>query len=217
MECTYYIPIGGTGSWDKDDKLDWWEKHSEFSDFLYNQERKICQYRPNYPFIWTTGLEIFNNSEKRHWKAGGRALLYYLRYIPFARRNIIAHSHAWSLVRYAAQYGAKIRNLITIGSPRREDVLKETSRANIQRHLHILDKRWDTTAMIGQILDGQFSFDRTIPDANENLKLENIGHSCLLKDRILFYKWIEHDIIGFLEHGERQTLESSYDDTTRNP
>lgn len=201
MECTYYIPIGGTGSWDKDDELDWWEKHSEFSDFLYNQ--KVCQYRPDYPFIWTTGLEISNKSEKRHWKAGGRALLYYLRYIPYARRNIIAHSHAWSLVRYAAQYGAKIRNLITIGSPRREDVIKETSRINIAKHLHILDNKWDKTAILGQILDGQFGLDRTIPDANENLKIDDIGHSKLLKDRSKFNLWIEYDIIGFLENGQR--------------
>lgn len=201
MRPTYYLPIHGTWAIDEGE-LAWWKHKSEFAK--YASQANMYQL-PGYPFIWSSDLigvwyNFFGKKTKlTDWAAGGWALVYYLDHIPYEHRNLIAHSHGLQVVLYAASYGLRIRNLISVCSPIRNDMheISVIARPKIKNWLHIYDSS-DRTQFWGQFGDGKLFGSRYSIHADVNHHLKGINHSDTLKKDASFYLWRSNGWFEFL-------------------
>lgn len=212
MPITKVIPVFGTsGFCNIDTPLPhpdhWYEAGHPFVQFLASNG--IILYDPEVPFEWTGDLDghfgwlpwnWFGSKDHRDWKAGGRALRYYLAGIPLKDRNIIAHSHGLQVVLYAVG-GAKmtdkpcpVNKLVTVGSPVRADMEAQVRKArpHISYWEHLFDPTdVDRMQIAGEFGDGRIGTQRHISMADRNTKCEYCGHSDVLRDEQKYSKWIE--------------------------
>lgn len=191
----FWLPVQGTWAWrPNEDKKHWWMKGQPFPEFLATQGLTLVPH-PDGQFIWTTDLDPSD------WKAGGRALAYYLRSVPYARRNLIVHSHGLQPALEAAKH-VRIRRLISVGSPVREDT-KETAivaKKNIGRWLHLYGSGWkDWWIRLGQIGDKHWGWRLKQPFADDNQAVKGADHGSLLHDPKFFPLWVERGWIAFLK------------------
>ncbi len=205
MRPTYFVPIAGTWDWDEDkNKYLWYEEGSPFVTFM-NDNNFFLRF-PDCPFEWSTGLEGLPFTKFRQWKAGGRALGYYLDNKlgawPLEDKNIIAHSYGLYVALYYAAWGGKINSLISIGSPIRNDMkaIALLARPNIGKWLHLRDDRIDLVGVMGQMFDSGFSLSRMNSWSHREDSLGHIGHSDLIKKPEKFHHWLEADRLEVLRN-----------------
>jgi hypothetical protein len=194
---TPYIAVQGTHGWDEDPNVfQWWESLSPFAVAL--GKLGCVPLDLSLFFEWSTNLDGLLLSKKTTWKAGGKALRYYVgdqfpEGLPYEKRNLIAHSHGGQCVFYAAAEGLRIRNLITVGTPVRGDMaaVVNTARPNIGYWLHICDTKHDFTSIAGAIFDGRVKVEHqfALADANDNCRDLGIGHSEILNETARFGLW----------------------------
>lgn len=210
MTPTFYVPVQGTWGWDEDpDKTVWWEDGSPFTTHL--RSLGLIRLPSRRPYLWSTELEghqvwqrLLHTPARKHtiWKAAGLSLCYFLDgdngTVPHYNRNLIGHSHALQVILYACGlYGLRIRNLVSVGSPIREDMAKmaEEARKNIDNWAHIYDPSGDDVGEGGEFNDGRFRWPwqkRLEPLADLKIPVVGAGHSGTLNDPKFFNVWTEH-------------------------
>lgn len=200
---TYYIPIAGTWDADNAKESEWWEEDSPFNFFM--RQNRAFTYKPAMPFEWSTALDGLPFGKNNIWRYAGKALKYYLEFVPYHARNIIAHSHAYQLVAFCAAEKVMIRNLITIGSPIRKDMMETYIAAQpfIESHLHIRDDKWDLMGTLGQLFDGNWSLGRKNTYCDYEDVISDISHSRILRDKTKFELWNSKGWLEFLANGRK--------------
>lgn len=168
----------------------------EGSPFRAHLARQGFQLPPDGPFEWSgnvaglpRAISWWRNDKFSDWRAGGAALRWYLRALPYADRNVIAHSHGGQLALFAAsQYDTWIRRLITVATPCRGDLAGVTRAAlpNIAHWTHVSSREGDLIARLGQLFDGRLRRGRTQVFADVNATHPGIGHSKVLTDPAYF-------------------------------
>lgn len=222
----YIVPMAGTESWGDL----WWQTGSPWLAELATA-RCFPVLVGKHPFRWSTTLDGITPREvggtvknwirrafgkapqavlHREWEAGGDACFYFLHDLPYAKRNLIAHSHAGQVALYAAAFGTRIRTLVTVGTPVRADMFDVYARArkNIGWHLHICDATFDLWGTLGQLFDGEVSVSRTWPaevgggpGPDLTVTLEDIGHSGILRDPKLVDLWVTEGWLALIRLG----------------
>lgn len=204
---TYFLPIAGTWDWNEDERIAWWEQSSPFINFM-NSQNFFLKF-PECPFEWSTGLEGLPFTKYRQWKAGAKALGYYMdgpsygNPWPLEDRNFIVHSYGLYIILYYASWGGKINNLISIGSPIRHDVnsVALLAKANIKgTWLHLRDEKFDFIGTLGGFFDKNVGFARKNPWCTREDALDKVGHSDLIKKPEKFYHWLESNRLEVLRN-----------------
>lgn len=216
------IPVPGTHGDDGCLTGLWWQSGSPLMRVLTHAG--LYHLNEHRPFTWSCDLNghrfwrhwLGMNDPHRDWIAGGYALSYYLwpvhqeadEYVAVRERNILAHSHGGQVVFYAAAYGGlRINRLLTVGTPIRRDMqaVIEKARPNIRQWLHVRGDD-DAVALFGGIGDGRASFSRDFeqdpsrgPDWTDIVP--GVGHSGVLHDPTMFYRWHHCAWIEFLKNG----------------
>jgi hypothetical protein len=200
------ILVAGTGSYNDDDRVDWYTPTSPFARFLASQSlapafehwRDTSDLTRQAPFIWSTSLAgIPLISRKATWSAAGTALAYFIAVtadVRGAQTAVIAHSHGLQVVLYAcAERGIKIAQLISVGSPVRKDMepIAQRARPLIGHWLHIHSDRSDQWQWFGELFNGHFGIVRAHPLANRNDAVARVGHSQLLRDPACQSYWLD--------------------------
>lgn len=217
-----YLPVQGTHGWHGylDPSTQWWHPASPFARFM--GRNGYTQIGADDPFIWSTSLDGISpwmpTRKLLTWRAGGAALAHYLRpplmknpdeMVPYADRNLIAHSHALNVVLSACcEHHLKIRSLISVCSPvrfdlsfhdgkRMRDIAKE-ARPLIGYWLHISTDRSDWIQLLGSLFDGRRS-GRKHPLADLNDSIPGIGHTGVLMDPRYFNLWKDLNWLAVLD------------------
>lgn len=229
------VPIAGTEGWGDT----WWQDGSLWLTTLANSHVYPVRLDGR-PFRWSTDLDglggfaavgnmlrgLWRRPQHavlhRDWEAGGDALGYFLRDLPYQSRNIIAHSHGGQVALYCAAAGMPIRTLTTVGTPVREDMFRvyQDARPHLGFHLHVCDARFDLWGTLGQLFDGQVSIQRTWPDPlvtlgtratrttpgpNLTQELAHIGHGDVLRKPAAIAYWRERGWLDLLRLGQAAT------------
>lgn len=196
--AVHYISVHGT--WDLGEDA-WWRHGSSFCKFA-GENGLHCE-EEHEPFFWSgaiDGVGFFGNKHET-WMASGLSLKNRLRLSKREHRNLILHSHALQNAAYA---DIEVNNIITVGSPIREDMadlyLKLRKRCN--KWLHIYDASWDKMGFLGQMFDGRWFGGRDCPLAHFNDPLKKIGHSSILRDQKAMQNWVTRGWFHFLKTGE---------------
>lgn len=157
------------------------------------------------PFEWSgdiSGIPSLTASRKHSdWKAGGAALAYYLRNLPYEDRNIIAHSHGGQVVAYcAARHQVPIRRVVTVSTPTRRDMAPVWADAVplIGYWAHVASKDGDWFARLGQAFDGHFGWERKQSQADVNVLVPGVGHTGILSDPETVPLWRELGLFDYL-------------------
>lgn len=187
-----YIPIPGTDAWDEDENnYQWYERGSTFTRHLATQNLVLhaVGYLP-----WSTSLDGFlGRHPHKHtiWKGAAKHMLCHLERVPFAERNIVAHSHGGQVVFYAMSYGLRIRNLITVGTPVRGDMEKTllSGLGNVDYWHHICDSKTDKTSILGALFDGKLRVKHTFDLCSSQDDIKGIGHSKILNEQQSIELW----------------------------
>lgn len=169
----------------------WAQPDSEFRKMLVRQRFFIAP-----AFEWSGDISgipsLTANGKHSDWRAGGASLSYFLRDIPYVNRNVIAHSHGGQCVAYcAAFFKTPIRRLITVSTPPREDMesVWAAAKPSVGYHVHVTAKKGDWMIRWGQVFDSRWGWDSTLPSADQNLVLPDIGHSGILMDPLFIPLW----------------------------
>lgn len=213
MTPVFYIPIAGTRAWNDrgQPKNRWWQSEGPFTQFMATLN---CMMKdPDQPFVWSTDLngiefwrrwpiwfgKISRTRDHRDWVAAAENLIRYIEpmgcEMRMDDRNLIAHSHGGQVVFYACAMGMKVRRLITVATPERQDMLEVIlkARANIEKWHHIYDSNKDSIATWGEFGDGSFSTDRSfkIPKATPDTQISvpGISHSKILYEPAFIKYW----------------------------
>jgi hypothetical protein len=208
MRPVFYIPIGGTRSWNDRNapKRRWWQKGSDFAAKM--RSLNCIMLDEDQPFVWTTDLngiqfwrrwpiwfgKIDRKADHRDWICGGENLIRYADSIrgpiPFEDRNVITHSWGFAPLIYAACFGLRIRRLIAVSPPFRydlEDVVRE-ARKNIEFFVLVVDPNADRVANWGAFGDGHFGSDRFFDSAglrpDIRVGIPGHNHSGILTDML---------------------------------
>lgn len=204
-----YFPIGGTHSWDEDDNhYQWWERGSEFTRQMATLGLVL---HARNPFVWATNIDgtLF---QRKHtiWKAAAKHLICHLGddRIPYAQRNVVAHSHGGQVVFFACADGLKIQNLITVGTPVRKDMEKVVLQAigNIGYWHHICDSSSDRMAILGTLFDGAIRIKHNFEVADSSSDVKGVGHSKILNDPKFIPLWKERGWASILAYGKKAFL-----------
>lgn len=196
---TKYITVPGTWGFDGEDTDEWWHPDSPFVAMMSSNDCTQVLIDGE-PFVWSTDvngsnfLRWFGVKDKyRDWLSAAKALKVYLHSLPFADRNVIAHSHGGQVVLLAAADGTTIRNLITIGTPVRADLDKRYLQGsmNIRYWTHVHSTEFDMWQTLGSVFDGHWGPVREMKYADENIILKDIGHADLLRNPKEFNFWPE--------------------------
>lgn len=182
------IPIAGTWGW----RDRWWKRDSPLMQYLGADVVHVA----GRPYRWSTdliGWKFWRRERLSDWEAGADALAYFCETIPYFDRNLIAHSHGGQVALFAAASGLKIRRLLTISTPVRDDVPVQKARPNIGHWRHVCAADDDRIARWGMFGDGRIATRRVFTDpgaaADTNVRVPGIGHSRLLTDPACFELW----------------------------
>lgn len=207
--------IPGTWAWSDDRQVEWWHPSSGFAAFCKQQGFTLIG--QDQPWSWSTDLNgvitLFKNRKFTDWMTGGQSLADYLRppmlapdqidqYVPLKDRNLICHSHGLQPVLFAcADYGLKINNLVSVGSPVRKDMFDTAHRArpNIAYWEHIYSDKTDYMQWLGELFDGHLGVVRQHPLANINCRVPQVGHSKVIYDPTQFHLWIDNGWFDILK------------------
>ena len=194
--------VGGTWSFDGEDRHEWWQYDSAFAAFL-----KAHGLNPSHPvpFIWSSDIDggfrwPWTKRKFRDWESAGYALAYYLDDVPPERRLVIAHSHGGQVALFAASQGTRIAQLVTVGTPVRRDMreVRALARPNIKHWLHVHVKA-DRMQRLGELFDGHLGIHREFEEADVNAHVDDrkVGHSGVLTRAEYFRLWIAN---GWLDY-----------------
>lgn len=191
-----YIPVGGTHSWNDG----WWKDDQDpFALMLAARGHYPVRHRDGRPFRWSGALDGLLGQD-RDWQAAADSLAYFLDRVPFADRNIIAHSHGGSVALICAASKVPIRTLTTIGTPHRLEVDAVLAKTYIAFWQHIYDVKRDLWQWLGQIGPNQLGAERRFLIAGVvNYGLEGISHSKVLTDPKMFPYWDDHGWLHNIE------------------
>lgn len=207
-----WLPIQGTWGWGRGSDHRWWQNGSPFVAFL--AERGFTLLGADDPFVWTTDLNgVWFGDKHIDWQCGGINLRQYIKpplhavsvnaddYVPFADRNLITHSHGLQPVLYAAAAGLRIRTLVSVTGPVRDDMMAvaEKARPNIGRWIHLCSDHSDRIQTLGALLDGRFGIVREHPLADQNVPIAGVGHSGLLENQAHFHYWTDRGVLAAVE------------------
>jgi pimeloyl-ACP methyl ester carboxylesterase len=213
---TPILPIHGTWGADFDGAASglpqWWQAGSPFTAFMRERGLDATYFEP---FVWSGDVagiarllpwNWFRAPGSRDWEAAARALCYHQEPrkcpVPFAERNYIAHSHGGQVALLAAASGLKIRRLVTVSTPVREDMRRtiELARPNIERWWHLYDPRplSDRFQVLGELGDGRVGWRRAFVKADRNIAVPGVGHSGLLCEPRCFSQWAQRGLLDFL-------------------
>lgn len=214
---TYYLPIQGTHGWDNKPTLRWWQASSPFVAYLAQHGLQLVAGGED-PFIWSTdvdGLPSLGSRKLLRWQAAGLNLRRYCKpgpagapegthYVPYESRNFISHSHGLQVVLCAAAAGLRVRRLVSITGPVRDDMMPiaKAARPNIAEWLHVASDRSDVTQWLGELFDGALGIVREHPLADRNVCVKKVGHSRLLEDPAAFPEWESRGFIEWLSRAE---------------
>lgn len=188
----------------------WAEPNSPFRQMLCKNRLFILP-----AFEWSGDISgvpsLTANGKHSDWRAGGAALSYFLKDIPYNNRNVIAHSHGGQCVAYAAAFkNTPIRRLITVSTPPREDMdtVWDAAKPNIGYHVHVASTKGDWMVRFGQMfdkhLDSWFGWDATMPSADQNVIIPGIGHSGILMEPELIPLWQRENLLEFFRASDEQ-------------
>lgn len=194
---THYFTIAGTDCWDEDENnYQWWERGSALTNHLQSSDLFL---HPRSPFEWSTALDgVPTRRNHRIWKGAAKHLVCHLEPVPLHERNIIAHSHGGQVVFYAASFGIKINNLITVGTPVRSDMESVVLHGlgNIGYWHHIYDSTTDFTSILGALFDRKLRIRHHFDLADSQNDVKGIGHSRILNDADYLHLW-DKDAYGW--------------------
>lgn len=180
----------------------WAHPDSPFRALLHDQGFNALRFQG-----WTGNVggvpNILARGNHQDWIAGGHALGYFLDRLPYADRNLIAHSHGVAPALYAAALEqTKIRRLISVCSPVRADLQRTATAARplIGYWRHVASIGFDAAQWAGELLDGHLSFTRTHKwtQAHDSMFVPKIGHSRLLNDPDYFARWSGDGLLDLL-------------------
>lgn len=208
-----YVAVGGTWAWSggKPKPTDWYSSESEFAAFL--RARGHEHMAPSRPFIWTTELtgvlswRFWQSPKLTTWEAGGHALYAYCDSPGCSHDDgqdicVITHSHGLQVALYAAALGLRIRTLIDVSGPVREDMhaIALDARKNIGNWLHIHSDSSDKIQVGGGLFDGHVGVERKVRIPGViNAEWPGVGHSRLLNEPALFPIWEEQLWLNYLD------------------
>lgn len=191
------IPIAGTWGW----RDRWWQQDAALMARLGAQIVTVA----GRPYRWSTdliGWKFWRKERLSDWEAGADALAYFCDAVPYADRNIIAHSHGGQVALFAAASGLDIRRLLTVSTPVRDDVPIATARPRIAQWWHICSADDDRFQRWGMFGDGRISTTRVFADrgaaADINIRVPGLGHTRLLTDPACFDLWESMGLRDFL-------------------
>jgi len=160
----------------------WWLPGSDFCEEGRGQGVTFTPY----PFIWSTAIDgvLGKNSE---WTDAAGCLIAFvvLHKLHESPINIIAHSHGFSPVVYAATMGLHIDTLISVASPIRKEIVEllPIATKSIKTWRHIRGGRRDLMQILGELFDGRLGLYRDMPYAG-NVRELSETHSGLLNPRL---------------------------------
>jgi hypothetical protein len=206
----FWIPVQGTNGWPDHPEREWWfagtaqQPASPFVRFLASERWAV--WNPADPFVWSTDVNglgplsrLLPGTRTNDWRAGGKALRWYLAEVPFEARILLAHSHGLQVVLEALADSPSITipALISVGSPIRVDMaaLARLARPHIQYWLH-LHARLDLWQRLGQLFDGEVNlrgrWPTDYPQPDRLVELAGGGatvHGELLRNPERFQQW----------------------------
>lgn len=192
-----YLPIAGTDGWNDA----WCRDDSDFGTMMIAEGFTSLR-AGDRPFRWSTALDGLLG-EDRDWEAASYALYYFLLGVPYADRNLIAHSHGGQLPILLAASGFPIRSLTTVGTPARDDMPLEAAEAFIGFHQHIYDLKRDLWGWLGSVGDASLRLERRLNDPRvRNIGIADISHSKVLRDTTYIPFWQSK---GWLENIRQST------------
>jgi hypothetical protein len=155
---------------------------------------------------WSTDVDgvpsLWRRGKHADWIAGGHALAYFLRGLPYEARNIVCHSHGVASALYCGALEREpIRRLITVCAPVRRDMqdVADAAKPYIGRWRQISSNQGDPMQRLGELFDGHFGWgERKWRQADENLSIPGIGHSKLLNDPTFLDLWQTDGMLDFL-------------------
>lgn len=203
------LPIAGTHA---NNGGQWWQPGSPFLAYMADHGIRFEGYEP---FEWSCDLDgVFWELSRRHrdWRAGGKALRYYLggAYLPVTPDVVMAHSHGLQVALYAASEGVQIPVLVSIMSPVREDMRRvaEAARPNISWWLHLYTPK-DWTQRLGTWFDGKWGAGRQHPLADVNMPIHGVEHGSLVSDPRRFPLWDVYGIVPRIHKEVRRVEETT--------
>lgn len=212
MSPTYVVLVQGTAGW----SATWW-RDGFFVQYLRKHGFELLTWPNGKPFRWTTAINGFRGLrrwfglkyEPRDWIVGGEAfsgfLAIALAKYGYAHLNAITHSHGIWPAMLGVCETSPLRCLITIAPPGRADMCDAiiAARPHIKHWVLVIDKDDDVWAALGGIGDGAVGVDRDFsflpPSARPDVivRLEDIGHTCLL-ERAGAYHWTDDGLFDHL-------------------
>jgi hypothetical protein len=188
------ILIPGTRDWSPlEDSLNlrWWQRDGDLTRLW--ERHGFQRYGWDYHGIdhpqWATVLSgtAWADKDHRTWYRGAFGQETELEKLFKEDRNVICHSHGGNLgvilALEAQKYIGGLNSLITICTPVRKD-MQEMYEAVTCPWLHIYDGNFWTNRM--QWFGARLRFEMKMPGIAQNLKLEGIGHSELVRDPLRF-------------------------------
>lgn len=171
------------GTWGRKNEKRWIQKDSLFVTQALDQGINLIDL--DEPFDWSTLTDGTPMSGKKHniWSSWGMALMWYAHLK--ARNhpvNLVCHSHGGQVAAYALEYGLKVKTLVTVATPVRQDMRKhwKAGEENYIMWFHIHTGRRDIWQWFGEIGDGHFGIKRKMPEPAINLETSGETHSSLL-------------------------------------
>jgi hypothetical protein len=208
---TRFLPVAGTHAWRGQQTGRWWQHPSPW--LTYMEGHGCVPYNAARPFVWSTNLDgwrfISRRGKHYDWQAAGHNLYAYLVPPLYGgddngvgvsgdETRIVAHSHGLQVVLYACALGLRVRTLVSVGSPVREDMADVTAQArpNIGFWLHLHSDGSDRMQWLGTLGDGRVGVLRGHPEADRNGAMPKVGHSGVLQDADAFALW---EVNGWLD------------------
>lgn len=205
----HYVPIQGTWAW-RDDPVslrrlyktarrrvrsitgpDWWQRGSNLDRTLSSVDLTILH--PENPFVWNVGIDgvpLIGN-KLRSWMAAGWNLYQYMMHEAFEDKNFLISSHGFQVWCFYQWYGGETRNLVTVGSPIREDVLTKAGIgifAKLEAWSAIVDSGFDRTKEMGELFDGRWGHVAQ-PSRMQLIRIPKIHHTDILYEKA--HLWVD--------------------------
>lgn len=198
----------------------WAQDGSPFRQLLEAQGFEVLRFQG-----WTESVDgvpnVFENGHHADWIAGGRALGYFTKDLPYEALNFIGHSHGGQVCLYRAADASAppIRRLITVCTPVRDDMrlVAMLAAKRIDRWRHVASNDGDVMQLLGDVRSGSFDFMQLFGELGDgqlglkrewhlpgvtnvdNVRIPGIGHTKLLNDPRFLDLWKTDGLLDFLK------------------